>query len=409
MFFTFKGVTADGKDQTGEIESVSHDEAVAELQANGIVVTDIEEKKIEIVQTEPAKAPFKISLAIFEPSIKPKDIVIFSRQISTLFEAGVSALKAFTMLAAENPNRTLVKRLTSVADNIQTGMSMSDAMIKEPDLFSTFYVSMVKAGEESGKLNESFLYLADSLDRDYELKQKTKKALMYPIFVVVVFIFILLGMFTFVIPKMASMFENKADLPAITRIILAMSEFVQHNAYIIFPLVIGGGWGVVMFSKTKSGHYFFDKLSTRMPAIKDLTQKIFLARLSDNMNTMLTSGVPIVRSIEITADVVENVIYHDLLFRVSDKVQNGMTFSQALSEESDVPRILTQMAKIGEETGELGYILKNLASFYKREVDGAIDSTIGLIEPIMIVGMGLMVSLLVMAIMLPIFNLANTF
>lgn len=406
MLFQFKGIKSDGTEQAGTVESTSHDEAVRALQESGIIITEI----AQIAESAKPKPKTVSSLSsLFEPKVKQKDVVIFSRQVSTLFEAGVSALKAFTLLADENPNKALVKRLLAVADDIQSGLAMSEAMERHPDLFSTFYISMVKAGEESGKLNESFLYLADSLDRDYELRQKTKKALTYPIFVIVVFIVILLGMFTFVIPKMASLFDDPSQLPAITRVILAMSNFFKENAMLILPATVGIAWGIVIFARTKRGKYFFDDLATKLPVMKDLTQKIFLARLSDNMNTMLTSGVPIVRSIEITADVVGNVIYHDLLLDVSQKVQNGMTFSQALTEEKGVPRILTQMAKIGEETGELGYILKNLATFYKREVDGAIDSTIGLIEPIMIVGMGLMVSLLVMAILLPIFNLANTF
>ncbi len=408
MLFHYKGYKGDGSEQVGGIEAGSHDDAIHLLQEKGIVITEIEENVVpggggEVQQFKMPEFEF------FQQKIKQKDIVIFSRQISTLFEAGVSALKGFLLLAAENPNKTLVRRLTAVADDIQSGLSLSDAMAKHGDLFSTFYISMVRAGEESGKLNESFSYLADSLDRDYELREKTKKALTYPIFVIAVFVLILMGMFSVVIPKMASLFEDKSKLPLVTKIMLAISDFVKGNIILIIIALVGGLWGFIWWSKTDGGKYAIDRAATRIPGIKDLVQKIFLARLSDNMNTMLTSGVPIVRSIEITADVVENVIYHDLLFRVSEKVQNGMTFSQALGEEEDVPRILMQMSAIGEETGELGYILKNLASFYKREVDGAIDSTIGLIEPIMIVSMGLMVSVLVMAIMLPIFSLADTF
>lgn len=406
MFFTYKGYGNDGTEKNGEVEAESHDDAVKILQGEGTVIMLLEEKEVE--QNE--KVNFELPhISLFDQKITQKDIVIFSRQVSTLFEAGVSALKGFLLLAAENPNKTLVRRLTQVADDIQTGLSLSESMAKHPDLFSTFYISMVKAGEESGKLNESFLYLADSLDRDYELKQKTKKALTYPIFVIGVFVVILLGMFSFVIPKMAALFEDKDKLPAITRIMLNISEFVTGNIVMIGIVSVLAIVGIRWYTTTSGGKYFIDRTATRMPGIKDLVQKIFLARLSDNMNTMLTSGVPIVRSIEITADVVENVIYHDLLFRVSEKVQNGLTFSQALGEEPDVPRILTQMASIGEETGQLGYILKSLATFYKREVDDSIESTIGLIEPIMIVTMGLMVSILVMAIMLPVFSLADTF
>lgn len=400
MLFHYTAIDQNGAKTEAEIDAASVDTAISFLQKKGLSVITIQDK---------GETSGLMSMQLFREKIKPKDVVIFSRQISTLFEAGVSALKAFRLLAAENDNKELQRQLTAVADDIEAGISLSDALSKRPELFSPFYVNMVKSGEESGKLNEAFLYLADYLDRDYELRQKVKKALTYPIFVVATFIAIMGGMFIFVIPKMAAMFSDQgAELPTITKVILGLSNVLAKYWIIYIPALIVAGWFFYRWSKTEAGRAKIDETKTRIPVFKNLFQRIFLTRLADNMNTMLSSGVPIVRSIDITAAVVDNVTYEALLKRVSTKVQTGMSFSKALYEEPQVPNILVQMVRIGEETGELGYILKNLATFYKRELDSAIDSVIGLIEPAMIVGLGLAVGILVSSVLLPMYSLSSS-
>lgn len=400
MIFHYTAINQEGAKTEADIEASSVDAAITLLQKRGLSVVNIQDKSEE---TRVFGGNF------FKQKIKPKDVVIFSRQIATLFEAGVSALKAFRLLAAENDNKELQRQLTGVADDIESGVSLSDALSKRPELFSPFYVSMVKAGEESGKLNESFLYLADYLDRDYELKQKVKKALTYPMFVVGTFIVIMVGMFIFVIPKMAAMFADQgAELPTITRVVLGISGIFVKYWVIVLPLLIVGGWFFYRWSQTEEGRHRIDEVKTKIPVFKHLFQRVFLTRLADNMNTMLSSGVPIVRSIDITSAVVDNVVYKELLGRVSTKVQSGVAFSKALYEEPQVPNILVQMVRIGEETGELGYILKNLATFYKRELDTTIDNVIGLIEPAMIVGLGLGVGILVSSVLLPMYSLSSS-
>lgn len=403
MIFNYTALNDEGIKVESEITADSLDDAVISLQKKNMTVLTMDEKKEDTKVISFSSKDFHF----FRPKVKQKDVVIFSRQISTLFEAGVSALKAFRLLSVENDNKALQVQLTSVADDIETGISISDALSKKPRLFSSFYVNMVRAGEESGKLNESFLYLADYLDRDYELQQKIRKALTYPSFVVATFITIMIVMFTFVIPKMAGMFADQGvELPTVTKIVLGISDIFVKYGFISFPILVVGGWLLYRYLHTKEGSRKFDEVKVRIPVIKTLYQRIFLTRLADNMNTMLSSGVPIVRSIDITADVMENVIYRELLGRVSQKVQKGTSFSKALYEEPLVPNILVQMVRIGEETGELGFILKNLAMFYKRELDTSIDNVIGLIEPAMIVGLGLAVGVLVSSVLLPMYSLS---
>jgi type IV pilus assembly protein PilC len=401
MIFHYTAIAQDGVKNEGDIEAMAVDSAIGMLQKRGLSVVTISEK--------PDSGIRFANISFFKKKIRPKDVVIFSRQIATLFEAGVSALKAFRLLAAENENDELKRQLMGVSDDIEAGVSLSEALSKRPDIFSPFYVSMVKAGEESGKLNEAFMYLADYMDRDYELHQKVKKALTYPAFVVGTFVLIMAGMFIFVIPKMAAMFtEQGAQLPTITRIILGISNvFVKYWLFVLPALVIGG-WFFYRWSQTEAGRRNVDEIKTKIPVFKSLFQRVFLTRLADNMNTMLSSGVPIVRSIDITAEVVDNTVYQDLLKRVSTKVQTGTAFSKALYEEPLVPNVLIQMVRIGEETGELGYILKNLANFYKRELDTTIDNIIGLIEPAMIVGLGAAVGILVSSVLLPMYSLSTS-
>lgn len=405
MLYHYAWLNNNGNKEEGDIDATSVDNAILLLQKKGIItILEVKEK----VDKDSNIFKFVAKSSLFKQKIKQKDIVLFSRQVSTLFEAGVSALRAFRLLAQENENKTLQERIMGVADDIESGVSLSDALATRPDLFSNFYVNMVKAGEESGKLNEVFLFLADYLDRNYELNQKIKKALTYPSFVIGTFFLIMVGMLTFVVPKMAKMFaEEGAELPLVTRIVLFASDLFVKYGPITFPALGIAYFIFLQWKKTEEGGYAYDEFTLKVPVVKNLLQKIFLQRLADNMNTMLTNGVPIVKSIDITTSIVDNRVYKRLLMRVSEKVQSGKAFSKALYEEPLVPNILVQMVHIGEETGELGYILKNLATFYRRELDTAIDSMIGLIEPAMIVGLGVGVGVLVSAILLPMYALTD--
>ena len=404
MIFQYTALNSNGNKEEGDVDASSLDNAILIVQKKGFTtILEVKEKA-----GKKGNAFVFIKDSFLKQKIKSKDIVLFSRQVSTLFEAGVSALRAFRLLAQENENKTLQEQILEVADDIEAGVSLSEALSRRPELFSNFYVNMVKAGEESGKLNEVFMFLADYLDRNYELNQKIKKALTYPEFVIGTFFAIMVGMLTFVVPKMAKMFaEEGATLPLVTRIVLFLSDLFVKYGPITFPLLGIAGFFFYRWSKTEEGSYIIDDYSLKMPVLKNLLQKIFLQRLADNMNMMLSNGVPIVKSIDITTSIVENKIYKALLARVSIKVQTGKAFSKALYEEPLVPNILVQMVHIGEETGELAYILKNLALFYRRELDTAIDSMIGLIEPAMIVSLGIGVGVLVSAILLPMYALTD--
>ena len=332
-----------------------------------------------------------------------------SRQISTLFEAQVSAVKTFRLLGTESGNLILHKKLAEIADDVQSGVPISGAMGKHSDLFSSFYVNMVRAGEESGKLNETFAYLADYLDRSYELASKTKNALIYPIFVIITFITVMILMLTLVIPRLSSIItESGQEIPLYTKIVLAISQFLVDYGLFLLIFVVIGIFYLLRFQKQEGGARYFDNLKLTIPYISDLYKKLYLSRIADNMDTMLTSGISMVRAIEITGTVVDNKIYEDILKDVVGLVKSGSSMSEAFSRYPEqIPSIMIQMIKVGEETGELGYILKTLAKFYKREVETSVDTLVGLIEPVMIISLGLGVGFLLTSILVPIYNIAG--
>jgi type IV pilus assembly protein PilC len=399
MLFKYKAIDVGGVNRDGEIDAPTRDMAISGLQRRGFVIISIKEEGEH-------KSIFSIS---FFEKVKNRDIVILSRQIATLFEAQVSALKSFTMLAGNVENKLLAKKLNIISDDLQAGISISGALSKHPNVFSNFYVNMVKVGEETGKLNQTFLYLADYLDRQYSLTSKTRNALIYPAFVVITFFVVMTLMFVVVIPKLASIIlDSGQQVPFFTKVIIAISNlFIHYGFFVLIFLVLLGIW-VWRLSVTEKGKRYLDSLKISLPAVGNLYKKLYLSRITDNMNTMLSSGVPIIRAIDITAEVVGSRVYSNILKEVADGVKSGLTLSNAFGKHSvEIPRILIQMVQVGEETGSLGNILKTLTDFYRREVDDAIDTLVGLIEPVMIVVLGLGVGILLVSVLGPIYNMAG--
>lgn len=399
MLFHYNAITNTGDKKTGTVEAGSRDLAIVAIQRRGLIVSFIEED---------SKKSGLLGLSFFEPTVKMKDIVIMSRQISTLFESQVSALKAFNLLASNTENKALVKILNEVADDIKAGVSISGALAKHKEAFSDFYINMVKSGEESGKLTSTFSYLADYLDRQYQLTTKTKNAFIYPAFVVSVFILVMIMMFTFIIPRLTSIIEESgSDIPFFTKVIMFISDFFVNYGIFLLIFVVIGAIFLFRYARSESGKLYFDKLKISTPVFKNIYKKLYLSRISDNMDTMMSSGIPIVRAIELTGAVVGNRVYESILKEVSDSVKGGSSLSDALSRSEYIPSIMSGMVRVGEETGSVGSILKTLGKFYNREVNEAVDNLINLIEPIMIIVLGLGVGILLSAILVPIYNIAG--
>jgi len=399
MLFTYDAITNTGEKKKGTVDAGSKDLAVIAIQHRGLILLSLSE------ETEKKGL---LQMTFFDKGVAQKDVVIMSRQISTLFEAQVSALKAFNLLASNTENAALVKVLNSVSADISSGITISGALAKHPEAFSNFYINMVKAGEESGKLTQTFSYLAEYLDRQYQLTSKTKNALVYPGFVVGVFIAVMTLMFVFIVPRLAAIInESGQEIPLSTKIVMGISDILVHYGIFILIAIVIFIIYLVRLTQSKSGKRYFDRLKITVPIFKNIYQKLYLSRISDNMDTMLSSGIPIIRAIELTGGVVGNSIYEDILTDVTEKVKGGSSFSDALNNHPEIPSIMTGMVRVGEETGSMGNILKTLGHFYAREVNEAIDTLVSLIEPLMIVGLGLGVGLLLTSVLMPIYNIAG--
>ena len=399
MLFNYKALENSGKELEGSIEAISIDVAVSSLQRRGLIVALI----------EPANKESWLSTIHFGTGISNKEIVMLSRQMATLFEAQVPALKIFALLSAEIENDTLRKSLVQVVDDLQAGSTISKALSKHPKVFSDFYVNMVRSGEETGKLNETFNYLADYLDRNYEIVNKAKNALIYPAFVITVFILVMILMFAVIIPKIGSIItESGQAVPLYTQIVLSMSSFFVEYGIIMAIALIILGFFVIRYTHTIEGRRALAHFKLQVPYLGNLYRKLYLSIIADNMNTMILSGIPMVKAIEVTATVVGNDVYANILEESLQAVRGGSSFSQSLSQYEEIPGMLVQMIRVGEETGELGSILGTMAHFYQREVINAVDTLVGLIEPVMIVFLGVGVGVLMASVLIPIYDIANS-
>lgn len=398
MLYEYTITTPEGEVKNGIIEASGIDTAINSLQDRGFIITSItpKEEKGKIFGK-------KIS---FLGRVRHRDVVILSRQLATLFEAKVSILEALKLMSAQTKNARLSSSLSEIAEGVKGGLPMSQAMMKYPDIFSSFYVSMVKSGEESGKLEEIFSAVADYLERSYELANKAKNALIYPAFVIGTFFIVMILMLTFVIPKLTSMLtEMSQKIPFYTKILISVSDFFRSFGVFIMIGLVFGGIFLWRYFKTEKGRRVFSDIEISTPFIGDLYKRFYLSRIMDNMGTLLSSGVSAVRSLEITADIVGNEIYKDILYFSAGNVKGGKSISEAFGKYEEVPQLVTQMIKTGEETGKLNFMLSTLSRFYKREVDNAVETIVSLIEPALIVLLGGSVGVLLISILGPIYNI----
>lgn len=402
MKFNYQARTQEGELRVGAIEAVTVDVAVASLQRRGLIVVALEpehEKGFAL------GSPF----SLFE-RVKQKDVVVLSRQMATLFEARVPVVESLKVIISEMENPLMRREIAGLLDDIQGGAAISQAMARHPRIFSSFYVNMVRSGEESGKLDETFGYLADYLERTYELTTKARNALIYPAFVLFAFITVMILMMVVIIPQLTPiLLEVGGELPIYTRMVIGVSEFFQ-NFWILMVIVFGlVGMFVWRYYQTAPGRFMVHQFQIATPFIGELYKKLYMARLADNLQTLLSGGIPVVRALEITADVVGNEVYRSAILESIEAVKGGSSISNALAQHSEVPILMSQMIRIGEETGRLDHILKSLSRFYQREVDNLVDNLVDLVEPVLILALGGGVGLLVAAILMPIYSITAQF
>ncbi len=396
MLFIYKAVTKEGMETTSEITAQNQDSAVNTLQRSGLVVIS--------VRSGDKKSFFEYDIDIFN-RVSAKEVAMISRQLATLFEAHVPALKSFRLLASESDNPTVMKKLTEISDDIQNGVAISDALFKHPSMFSDFYVNMVRAGEESGKLPETFTSLANQLERSYELFSKTRGALIYPAFIIFTFIVVMILMLVLVIPNLTDIIlQSGQEVPFYTKIVIGASSFLINYGVFALILFVAGVFFVWRYSR---GTTFVAHTKLWVPGIGNLYRAVYLSRIADNMHTMLSNGISMVRGIEITANIVGNDIYKNILMEAETAVKGGTPLSVALSNHPEIPMVMVQMIRVGEETGEIGNILEKLSVFYQRGVDDAIRTVVAMVEPVMIVTLGIGVGGVLASVLIPIYQIAG--
>lgn len=401
MLFEYKAVDKTNTQREGTVEAQNIASAIETVEGQGYTITSIN-------PSIGSNSILNIELTWFD-RVSNKEIVILSRQIATLFEAQVSALRIFRMLAAESENRKLKQILTDISDDLQGGASIAKAFSRHDDVFSSFYISMIKSGEESGTLEKTFMYLADYLDRMFQVISKAKNALVYPAFVITIFIGVMTLMLTLVIPSISQiLLDSGQEIPVYTKLVIGLSDFVTNYFLVLVLLIAGLCTWYWQFKKTEAGKRLIDEFKLSIPIVGSLYQKLFLTRLCDNLSTMLTSGISMIQALEVSADVVDNEVYKEIIENTLIDVKGGRSFSESISEYPEIPGVLAQMSKVGEESGRLGEILGTLATFYNREVNNAVDTLVGLIEPAMIVFLGLGVGVLLASVLMPIYNITGS-
>lgn len=396
MLFTYKAVTKEGGETSGNIEAQNQDSAINALQRSGLVVVSVRDSD--------KRGLFETDVNIFQ-RVSVKEISIISRQIATLLDAHVPVLKTFRLIATEAENPLITKKFTEISDDIQNGVPISGAFLKHPSLFSDFYINMVIGGEESGKLSETFDALADYLERSYELMSKARGALIYPSFVIFTFIIVMVLMLTLVIPKLSDVItQGGQEVPFYTTVVIKTSYILVNYGVFVLMVIVAGIFFVWRYTR---GTAFLAHLKLWFPVVGNLYRMLYLSRITDNMHVMLSNGISMVRSIEITAKVVDNQIYQDILSKAVIAVKGGAPLSVTLMGHPEIPNVMIQMIKVGEETGELGNILEKLSLLYQREVTNAINTVISMIEPVMIVALGIGVGGVLASVLIPIYQIAG--
>jgi len=397
MRFIYQVRTKTGEIRSGIVEASSKEAASDILKAYELYVTSLE----EIVTPFYAK-----KLKIFE-RITKKDIVVFSRQLAIMFKSRVSLVEAFQTLAKQTKNTNFREKILKISNKIEGGASLSNALALYPKLFSPFYINMVKSGEASGKLTDTFLYLADYLGKEHNFRSKVQVALAYPAFILFVFILVTSIILTFVIPQLSIVLEEtNQELPWITQFVMGSADLLRNWGWFILLLFILLIILIYYYSKTPNGKKFFDLNLLRVPLLGPFLKKIYLSRFALNLSTLISGGLPIVQALEITSKVVGNEVYKNIVLQTKEEVRKGETISSTLQKHSKyISPLFYQMVAVGEKTGTLDSSLNNVVEFCQEDVDRTLDSFMKLVEPILIVILGLIVGGLMAAVLVPIYSL----
>ncbi len=379
--------------------------SVMEADSEGLVLNKLREQSMQIVDVRMTKVK---KAKNNKGKMKLKALVVFSRQFATMIDAGIPILRCLEILANQTKDPVLKPTLEAVTFDVKSGLTLNDAMAKHPHVFNKLYVNMIRAAELGGILDVILDRLSGFLEYEHEVKSKIKSAMMYPVLVLGFSQIMLFVLFTFVLPKFKEIFDGmNAEMPAITSALFGVGDFMQKYWWLLLLLLGGACVGVSMYSKTTRGRYQIDMIKLKFPIIGELTLKMSIARFCRTFGTMINSGVPMMRSLEITGETMNNVILSDAIADTRACIREGQKLSEPLIASGLFPQMVTQMIDVGEESGRLSEMLVKVGDFYDQEVESAVKGLTSMIEPMLIIFLGVIVGFIAISVMTPIFSIVN--
>ncbi len=398
--YSYSAKTKTGQVTSGVVEAASIGEANALLRDRALQAVTLKEKK---------SAGLVATIDGLFNRITAKEVTFFSRQFAVLINASIPVVRSLKTLIRQTENTRFKLVIADIAAAVEGGAKLSQALTHYPKVFDQFFVHMIRAGETTGRLDQVLIYLADEKEKDYALKSRVRGAMIYPAVILTTMIVIGTVMMIYVVPKLADVIlQSGGTLPWTTKVLLGTSYIMSHYWWLILFLLAVASVSVYFYGRTASGRYYMDQLKLRLPVFGKLNQQISLTRFSVSLSNLLSSGVPVVRSLEIAADVVGNMVYREIILKAVIEVQGGNLIASVFMHQKDMPLIVSQMIAIGEETGKLDEILKKLAIFYNREIDSMLSTLTSLIEPLVIIMLGIGAAIIVTGILLPIYSATNT-
>jgi len=397
MKFNYQARTKEGEIFAGVIEASSKEAALLLLQKYGLYITYLGEVKVPF---------YAKKLEIFQ-GISRRDIVLFSRQLAIMFAAKVSLVEALNTIASQTKNFGFRERILDLSREVEGGSAFSKALSRHSRIFSSFYISMVKSGESSGKLSETLAYLAEHLEMEYRLISKIRGAMIYPSLVIMVATFVLFLMMFFIIPQVTKIFqESDQSLPIVTQLTIGLSVFLRKWGLLFIGLLAILVIFFLRYIKTIEGKENFDKVLLKLPFTGELSKMVYLSRFAENLSTLISGGLPIAQALQITGEIVGNKVYQKIIFLTRDEVRRGEPISSVLRRYPGAfPPLFCQMTLVGEKTGTLEKTLLNVVGFYQKEVDRTIDNLLSILEPVLIVFLGVIVAGLMAAVLLPLYTI----
>jgi type IV pilus assembly protein PilC len=397
--FSYSAIAADGLAQVGEIHAPNPDAAREQLRIRGLLAERLDE--LPASGEEGVRTAFK--------KVKPKTLQIFSRQFATMIEAGLNVVSSLVILEEQTDDEYFASVVKELRADVEGGLLLSQALGRHPKIFTRLYVSMVEAGEAAGILDQVLDRVAFQIEKDTQIKRRVKGAMMYPTMVMIFATLVLVGLLMFLVPVFVNIFAQLGGkLPTLTQYVVNASNILRHDWFIIFPLVGLMIWGIRRFKRTEKGRQVWDRVKLKIPMkIGDVVLKVTMARFSRTLSTLVAAGVDIIKALEITGQTAGNWVVEEALAGVRSKVHQGVPIAQPLIENDVFPPMVSQMVKIGEETGELEKMLSKIADFYEDEVDSAISTLTSIIEPLMMIMVGAMVGVIVISMYLPMFKMLS--